>query len=294
MTKYQIEELRKRNEEKWINYMGGTDRDLAIKNGVKEEKEFHVTLTRKELDDGFFYDKVVIEVDKLTHYEHGTLRLELPETFGGQHETTHQPVSGIIYKSACGIPKGCRVFFHYLQIINAKLQKNHRVGLFIICEDKPYLVLDAKQIFIGIIDGKPVALHPDFCITEAIPIEYEVVNTGVVGANKDIKILYKPESVSAGGIILEAKESAVGKPYEPFKCKVVSLPSKNGMDEHRLEALQKTKYISGEVIVGAEVQEGDVVKCGKSWNIPLDNSIQKFFGDRQLFRTRISNIKEIL
>lgn len=293
-TKYDIEEARKRNAGQWATFFDGDDHDIAQRGGVPEEREYYVDLTRAELDGGNFLGKVVIEVDKLTHYQHGTLTLVLPEAFGGQNETSHQPVSGIIYKTEGNLPKGCRVFFHYLSIINAKLQKNTKVGLFIICEGKPYLVLHTSQLFMGIIDGKPIALHPDFCLTESIPVQFEEVETRVVGSNKSIKLQYKAESVSSGGIILDAKEVAVGKNYEPFKCVVVSLPSKDGMDEHRLEAFEKYKLSNEGIEVGIGVQEGDTVRCGKSWNIPLGNSIQDFLGGKEYFRTRISNIKEIL
>ena len=84
------------------------------------------------------------------------------------------------------------------------------------------------------------------------------------------------------------------KTYEPFICKVVSLPDKKGMDAHRLEAFEKTKVVDGETVLGAILQEGDKVRCRKSWDIPLQNGVQKFFGDRKLFRTRITAIQEIL
>jgi hypothetical protein len=285
MTKYELEDLKKRNIEAWEKYYGGSDVDLAQQNGVPDEPEFYVTLTRQELDEGFFFDKVVIEVDKLTHYEHGTLRLILPETIGGQNENTHQPVSGVIYKDGCGIPKGCRVFFHYLCIINAKLQKS-QAGLFVICDNVPYLVLDKKHIYMGIIDGKPISLNPDFCITE--PIERE--NIEVVEAPDGMKFI---GTMSGGGILI-GEEQLKTKTYEPYKCTVVSLPSKDGMEWDRLEAFEKIKTIDGVIYAGVEVKEGDTVVCRRSWDLPLGNGIQDYLGGKKYFRTRMNAILEIL
>lgn len=264
--------------------MQGTDRDLALANGVKDEKEYYVVLDRAQLDRGYFFDKVVIEVDELTHYEHGSLKLILPENMGGQQNMKHQSVSGVVYKEGCGIPKGCRVFFHYLAMTNAKIQKPE-AGLFIICEGKPYLVLKSIHIYVGIIDGKPVALHPDFAITE--PIEREGVEAVV--APDGVTFL---ATMSAGGILL-GENQLKEKTYEPFKCKVVSLPSRTNMEQDRQEAFEKMTVEDG-AITWRDVKDGDIVSAGKSWDIPITNGIQDYFGGRKLFRTRITNINEIL
>jgi len=287
MNKWDAQDIVNRNKDNWSKYMDGNDVDIARRSGVQDEKEYFFQMTPKELDECILMnDRVLISIDEMLAYEHGTLKLVLPESISdSQHDTFHKPVSGIMYKQSCGIPKGTRVFFHYLSIIQAKLQERE-AGIFIQCEKKGYLMLQVSKLYLGIIDGEPIALHPDFCITEAIE-------------RKDVEMVESPDGVkflatkTVGGLYLG--ESLLNtKTYEKDKCKIVALPSRDGMDEHRLENMRKVKRVGDVIKIGAEVQQGDTILVGKSWDIPLENGVQKFFGDRKLFRTRIAAIKEIL
>lgn len=283
MTKYEQEEDKRRNGSKWDKYFDASDVDDTMASSSQNIPE-HVNyisseeLSRIKLVGG----RVLINIDELTEIKLGKLTFVLPDDFGSdQNNTFHQSVSGIVERDTTRIKAGTRVFFHYMCIINAKIRQTGG-GIILVCGDKSYIVLDRKLIYVGIVNGKPVSLHPDFCITE--PIE-----------RKDWQQSGDYLVKMTSGLITDAEKHLTAKEYEPLMCRIVSLPSTDNMEEDRKMAFLhvNSDKLNTNTIDFDSIKEGDVVKCRKAWDIPLGNTIQKYFGDRILFRTRIEAIKEI-
>ena len=284
MTQYEQEEDKKRNAAKWDKYFDASDVDETMQTSSQNKPEFVYHISREELNRiQAVGGRVIVNIDELTEIKLGKLTFLLPDDFGSdQNNTFHQSVSGVVAADTQGIKAGTRVFFHYMCIVNAKIRQAGG-NIIIACDGKSYIVLDTKVIYVGIVDGKPVALHPDFCITE--PIERQ-------NWDKNGDYLVKMTS----GLITESEKQIAATPYEPLICKIVSLPSTESMEEDRKMAMLHANpdlLIAG-TLSFKSLKEGDTVKCRKAWNIPLDNGIQKYLGDRTLFRTRIEAIKEIV
>jgi len=261
MRKEKLESLSRENEAKWDNYFGADAIERGFREGEQDAKEVFFKVSAEELSNlDVIGDRVLVQIDELVEMTVNGLSLVLSEDFGNdQHNTKHQSVSGIVI---CGdLPKGIRAFFHYNSIVAAKTRLA-KAGIFIECEGKAYALLPKKVFYVGIIDGKPVSLHPDFCITESIPNE-----------------------------VTDMEREMGAKDYEPFKCKIVSLPET--FNEKSLLRISDTT-IETRKITSLKLEVGQIVKCRKAWDLPLDNGLQDFLDGKQYFRTRIAAIKEII
>ena len=260
MTKYEQEEDKLRSAEKWNRYFDGDETDLALKDSPQDKPEFYYQLSAGELSSIKLLNKwVLVDIDELTEIKLGKLTFVLPDDFAAdQNNTFHQSVSGVVVRDSVGIKDGTRVFFHYLSIINAKIRQSGG-GLILLCEGKSYILVDRKTIYVGILDGELLALHPDFCITE--PIERQNV-------------------VRVGDLITddsgEVQKELAALPYDPFRCKIVALPSTENMEEDRKFAM--LRVVNTMSVDFQSIKDGDTVRCRKAWNIPIDNGIQKYLG----------------
>ena len=261
MRKDKLESLSRENEAKWDNYFGADAIERGFREGEQDAKEIFFKVSESELSNlDVVGERVLVQIDELVEMTVNGLNLILPEDFGNdQHNTTrHQSVSGVVIGG--DLPKGIRAFFHYNSIVAAKTRLA-KAGIFIECEGKAYALLPKKVFYVGIIDGNPVSLHPEFCITESISKE-----------------------------ITDMEREMGAKDYEPFKCKIVSLPKQNWSTQY----FRITPESFEGKLVGIEIKDGQIVKCRKNWNIPLDNGLQDYLGGKQYFRTRIAAIKEII